>query len=112
MREPIVLVSVRTERVFGLLQCHYQSRILSDERINFRFARVRTPQLLGIAHWALRPYGPPFHFGTLDQLIAIVATFWEIEDAAQVILRPSVQSFNFSCMGLEDVAHRKRCDLF
>src|SRR5205807_8746387 len=80
--------------------------------VNFRFARVRTSQLLGIAHWALRPYGPPFHFGTLDQLIAIVATLWEIEDAAQVILRAGVQSFNFPCMSLEGVAHRKRFDLF
>lgn len=38
-REPIVLVSVRTERLFGLLQCQYQPRM---------FARI----------FALRAYAP------------------------------------------------------
>src|SRR2546423_12597299 len=80
--------------------------------MDFPFARVCASQLLSIAHWALRPYGPPFHFGTLDQLIAIVGTPWQIDDAAQIILHTSVQSFNFRCMSLEGVAHRKRFHFF
>src|SRR5215469_1725984 len=103
-REPIVLVLLRSERLFGLLQCHYQSRMFGDERIYSRFVRVKAPQLLGIAHWALRPDSPPFHFGTVNGLVAFIATLWQILDTSYVIGRASVQGFDFSCMSFEDIA--------
>jgi hypothetical protein len=55
-------------------------------------------------------YGPPFHFGTLNNLVAIVTTLWRIEDAAKVIMRAGVETFDFPCMSFEGVAHRKRFD--